>query len=218
MSSKVYLIRHAESAHNVSHDFNLRDPGLTPLGITQATALASTFPAPLSSIAVILTSPLSRTIETTLAAFGSITSNNANNDNDEEVKLILDPDLQERSDLPCDTGSDVAQLRNKFPTLEFSDDVFKGEWYAKAGRFTADDEAVAARAREVRTKIREIVKGIEAENDGSGASVGKRDVVVVTHGVFMKFLAQDQTVDLPKAGWKAFFVGEGEDASLVAVE
>lgn len=68
MPSTIYLVRHAESAHNVSKDFTHRDPPLTSLGHTQAAALVQSFPDP-ASIALVLTPPLTRTLETALAAF-----------------------------------------------------------------------------------------------------------------------------------------------------
>jgi broad specificity phosphatase PhoE len=214
MASKltIYLLRHAESAHNVSKDFNHRDPGLTETGFTQAAALAETFPA-LSSIGVILSSPLTRTIETALAGFSTILSheesspNGPNKSAEGVAKLILDPDLQERSDLPCDTGSDVPVLEARFPGLDYSP---LGEgWHAKTGAYTADDEAVAARAEGVRKKLLRVAKALEA----SGSE--KNAVVVVTHGVFMRFLVEDESIDLPKAGWKAYSAEERGDSVVL---
>jgi broad specificity phosphatase PhoE len=208
MPSTIYLVRHAESTHNVTKDFNLRDPGLTELGLTQAASLATSFPA-LSSIAIVLTSPLTRAIETTIAGFGAITDKNlpGNTSGTEGgARLILDPDLQERSDLPCDTGSDLATLRSRFPDLNINS--LEEGWYIKEGANTADDAAVAARAGSVRKRLQLLVDEL------AEASVPetKKDIVVVTHGVFMKFLAGDDSLDLPKAGWKAYTVSNGEGA------
>ena len=201
MSSKIYIIRHAESVHNITKDFSLRDPGLTPLGLTQASALATTFPA-LSSIGVIITSPLRRTVETTLAAFGDVIGDG---DGKGGVKVILESDLQERSDLPCDTGSETGVVKGWFEGVGVKGVDFSGlgeEWFDKGGRNKADDASVAERARAVRERLREVVKGL------GGAEEGKRDVVVVTHGVFMKFLTGDEAIDLPKAGWRVYTLGE----------
>lgn len=213
MASKptIYLVRHAESVHNVSKDFNHHDPGLTQTGFAQASALADTFSA-LPPVEVILTSPLSRTIETTLAGFSSILSNALSIDSpttsaERAAKLILDPDLQERSDLPCDTGSDLSILKAKFPGLDYS--PLEEGWNTKNGVFAADDEAVAARAGRVRKKLLRFAKELEA----SGSE--KNAVVVVTHGVFMKFLAEDGSIDLPKAGWKAYLVEESGDEAVL---
>ncbi len=201
--STIYLLRHAESAHNVSKNFNHRDPGLTETGFLQADALTTTFPA-LSSIGVILSSPLARTIETTLAGFGALLSNQTA---EGTAKLILDPDLQERSDLPCDTGSDVSVLEAKFPGLDYSP---LGEgWHAKTGAYTADDRTVDVRAEGFRKKLLRLVKELEANGSKKNA------VIVVTHGVFMKFLAEDESIDLPKAGWKAYTVEERGDRAVL---
>lgn len=218
--STIYLIRHAESVHNVTKDFLIRDPGLTDLGKTQAAALRTTFPA-LGSVGLIISSPLTRTIETTLAAFGNIIAedNNKNNNGQggEGVKLILEPNLQERSDLPCDTGSDLAVLADRFPGLGwFEEGVFvegeQGPWWTKEGLSAADDAAVAKRAVAVRRQLLAYAKELEKEG-------GKVDIAAVTHGVFMKFLSEDREIDLPKAGFKAYRVEErdGEEGEAVLV-
>ncbi|KAH8907555.1 phosphoglycerate mutase [Coniochaeta sp. PMI_546] len=216
MGSVIYLVRHAESAHNVSKDFHHRDPPLTDLGKTQAAALGKSFPAS-ASVAAVFTSPLTRTIETTLEAFAHILDRQAVGDDGivGGARLVLDPDLQERSALPCDTGSDRATLELKFPNLDFGS--LGDAWYAKDGAYAADDAAVEARAKAVRKRLSSALERLE--QDGSAAE-GKRDVVVVTHGVFMKFLAKDETIDLPKAGWQACTVSKRDDGEvdLVPVE
>ena len=45
----------------------------------------------------------------------------------------------------------------------------------------------------------------------------KKDVVVVTHGVFMKFLSGDPEIDLPKAGWMSYIVGRDNGGGIVLV-
>jgi hypothetical protein len=42
-----------------------------------------------------------------------------------------------------------------------------------------------------------------------------KNVVVVTHGVFMKYLCGDMTIDLPKAGWKTFAIADGVGGEAV---
>lgn len=206
MASKIYLVRHAEAAHNVSKDFNHRDPPLTTLGVSQAAQLADTFPQP-ASIGIIVTSPLKRTIQTTLAAFRRVLDERYFGDSGDGVKsgaeLILDPELQERSALPCDTGSEPAILHDEFPQLDFGG--LGGEWLVKEGDFAADDESVKKRAGRVAARLAGLADKLAAD----GGS--RKDIVVVTHGVFMKFLSQDQSIDLPKAGWKTFKVSKTGD-------
>ncbi|KAK1833510.1 histidine phosphatase superfamily [Podospora conica] len=211
MASTIYLIRHAESLHNTTKNFSLRDPSLTDLGTAQSAALGTSFPA-LATTAVILASPLTRTIETTLAAFGSLVNNTTRN---KAVALFLTPDLQERSALPCDTGTPLPALVARFPQLEeaIREGIpEEGDWFVKEGEYAEDDEAVRKRAGRVRERLARLARALEAEGGE------RRDVVVVTHGVFMKFLAEDEEIDLPKAGWKAYTVEEGgEGLELVPV-
>ncbi|KAF5723839.1 phosphoglycerate mutase family [Fusarium mundagurra] len=211
MSHLIYLVRHAESEHNVSKDFSQRDPALTSLGLYQASALADAFPHP-QSIDIIFTSPLTRTLQTTLAGFSHIISKQylKNNGNQEGARLIIDQDLQERSDLPCDTGSKRSALELAFPLLDFS--VLAEDWYTKDGPYAADDSAVAARAKRFRERLRDTVQDIHGSQDVANMP---KNVVVVTHGVFMKYICGDMTIDLPKAGWRTFAIADGVDGEAV---
>ncbi|KAK0702490.1 histidine phosphatase superfamily [Apiosordaria backusii] len=212
----IFLVRHAESVHNVTKDFNLRDPGLTPVGHEQAASLGTSFPD-LSSIAVVISSPLTRAIETTLDAFGSILPGGNN--------LILDPYLQERSDLPCDTGSPISVLKERFPS--FPDVVWSSlsgntseldgdDWLEKKGDYAADDDNVTKRAEKVRKILWNVAQNIlQAQEEENEKGEDEREdlrknIAVVTHGVFMKFLTEDETIDLPKAGWKDYYVEEAD--------
>ena len=126
MSPVIYLVRHAESEHNISKDFTQRDPPLTASGLAQAVHLAESFPDP-ASVAVVFTSPLARALQTTTAAFSKIIRKDAARG----AQLIIDPDLQERSDLPCDTGSGRTELSKTFPGLDFAG--LGDEWFIKQG-------------------------------------------------------------------------------------
>ena len=39
----------------------------------------------------------------------------------------------------------------------------------------------------------------------------RKDVVVITHGVFMKFLTRDHDIDLPKVGWRSYGLRKEEE-------
>jgi broad specificity phosphatase PhoE len=130
------------------------------------------------------------------------------------AQLIIDPDLQERSDLPCDTGSGRLELSESFPELDFGG--LGDEWFVKTGLYAADDDAVTKRAQRFRERLREISTSIEKDGD-SDTELPRKNVAVVTHGVFMKYLAEDDSIDLPKAGWKAYTIGTREDGSAVLI-
>ncbi|BCR92223.1 histidine phosphatase family protein [Aspergillus chevalieri] len=201
MDSKAHLVRHAESVHNVTHDFSQLDPDLTPLGLRQATGLGQLFPyAP--QVGVIITSPLKRAVQTTLTAFPHILDkryfdSESGHGVEDGAALFLDPDLQERSALPCDTGSPTKVLEAAFPRLGFQD-LAEG-WQVKEDLYSAADEAVEERALRVRSRIAAIGQDLQHQR--------RTDVVVVTHGVFMKVLLGDPDIDLPKAGWRSYAVG-----------
>lgn len=198
MASQIYVVRHAESEHNVSKDFSQLDPPLTALGFQQAHQMSHTLPDP-SNVAIILCSPLRRAIQTTLAGFSEILDKRyfpkipergVNNG----AILLLNADLQERSDLSCDTGSSVDELTNAFPHLDF--DGLDESWPTKTDRYGPDDSAVRDRARRVTEMLENWAEKLRDDD--------RKDIVVVTHGVFMKFLTGDDNIDLPKAGWRSY--------------
>jgi broad specificity phosphatase PhoE len=217
MTSRIFLVRHGESVHNVTKDFNLKDPDLTEAGQKQAESLAKTFPTP-HTVAFVITSPLVRAVQTALCAFGErLTLESPLEDgeisidlSDNKARLLIDPDLQERSALPCDTPSEPEVLQHK-TRLDVKKHIWKasGErWWVKEGPYAEDDETVAERAKVVRERLKELVEFLEKASPG-------RDLVLVLHGVFMKFLTGDKDIDLPKAGWKAYHIKDGSDGPVL---
>ncbi|GKT96943.1 phosphoglycerate mutase family protein [Colletotrichum tofieldiae] len=176
--------------------------------MAQASALIEKFPNP-ASTTVVLTSPLTRTLQTTIAGFPHIIRKDAVG----ATQLIIDPDLQERSDLSCVTGSSRAVLE-AFPGLDFGGLV--NEWFIKEGSYAADDVVVAERAQRFRDRLRDIVAALAKDGEESGKRQ-ERNVVVVTHGMFMKSLAEDESIDLPKAGWKSFTMGNRGNGRAVLI-
>ena len=64
--------------------------------------------------------------------------------------------------------------------------------------------------------MRDITASLEKDREG-GEEARQTNMVVVTQSVFMKFLANGNTINLPKAGWKAFGLGSREDGCAVLV-
>jgi broad specificity phosphatase PhoE len=211
MASIIYLIRHGESEHNVSKDMSQLDPPLTTLGYTQASQLISKFPNP-ERIAVILSSPLRRAIQTSLAGFPHVLEKRYFDPCSEfgvenGIELTLEPDLQERSALPCDTGSERHVLEKDFPNLAL-EELSEG-WLSKAGQYAADDDSVTLRAARTREKLKRLNMALHGKE--------RRDIVVVTHGMFMKFLSGEGDIDLPKAGWKSYTIGNDEEDRAILI-
>jgi broad specificity phosphatase PhoE len=209
MSSIIHLVRHAESEHNISKDFSQLDPPLTPLGYAQAAHLVSTFPHP-ERIAVVITSPLRRAIQTSLAGFCHILDRRyfdqaSGRGVEQGIALTLEPSLQERSAMPCDTGSERHELEREFLNLDL--EKLSENWQAKAGQYAEDDDSVTLRAAKMRERFRQLTLALHGKE--------RRDIVVITHGVFMKFLSGEENIDLPKAGWKSYTIKENKEDGLV---
>ena len=95
-----------------------------------------------AKIDLIVTSPLTRTLETTLRAYGPAIQR------DGLFKVVCLPQLQEVNDYPCDTGSSRESLEAhpEFSRLDFS--TLTPEWTGKRGLY--DPANVSLRAQWVR--------------------------------------------------------------------
>jgi broad specificity phosphatase PhoE len=82
----------------------------------------------------------------------------------------------------------------EFPNLDLS--LLDENWQAQAGLNAEDDISVAMRAKMMREKFKQMTATLRGNE--------KRDNVVVTHGMFIKYLSDEEDIDLPKAGWKSY--------------
>ncbi|QYS97843.1 hypothetical protein H0G86_005054 [Trichoderma simmonsii] len=211
MEPLIFVVRHAEAEHNVIMDFSQRDPPLTLKGFDQASHLAKTFPEP-SSISVVLTSPLKRALQTTLKGFSQVLALDSVGEDGQHgaARLLVDRDLQETSDLPCDTGSDRDILEKLFPNIDLT--TLDKDWFIKTSMYAADEKAVILRAKTFRKKLWNIAKSVQSDQSSSSS---QRAIVVVTHSAFMQYLSQDMNLNLPQAGWNSFRIQEKPDGEIV---
>jgi broad specificity phosphatase PhoE len=131
MSSKrIHFIRHAQSEHNaraavapdedvLRRDPALRDALLTDLGHTQARALAKEV-SHLHDIELVVVSPLSRAIQTTLAAFDQ-----------HPAPRLIQPLHREMQESYCDIGQSPSVLAKSFPAFDF-DHLDDPWWHSDA--------------------------------------------------------------------------------------
>lgn len=103
----------------------IQDPVLTDLGHQQCQTLRANFPHH-ANIDLVTASPLRRTLYTALESFAPVFESNP------DLKIIALPDIQETSDVPCDTGSDPSVLKEEFKTGVDLDLVQDG-WNNKVG-------------------------------------------------------------------------------------
>ncbi|PRP88305.1 hypothetical protein PROFUN_03414 [Planoprotostelium fungivorum] len=128
---RVFLTRHAQAEHNVSSNWSLHDPPLTQLGEQQAKTLYERYPelCEEGGVDLIISSPLRRTLQTTILAYGKT-----------GAPVLIMPELQETQNKPCDTGSDV----DEFPQFDFS--RVPADWNSKKGFWADDEESLLRRA------------------------------------------------------------------------
>ena len=96
------------------------------------------------------------------------------------------PELQETSDLPCDTGTDPDKLKEEFgPGGKVQLHLVTEGWNSKTGRWSANPSAIETRARAARLFLKAL--GAKA------ASETRQDqhIVVVTHGGYLHYLTED---------------------------
>ena len=101
----------------------MHDALLTPLGETQCHELSKEFP-PEPPVGLLVSSPLKRTIQTTLLGFKKQVESG--------IKVELLAELQEVSEAPCNTGSsrDDLEKEESFKGLDFSG--LPDDWTSKA--------------------------------------------------------------------------------------
>lgn len=161
MVKRIYLIRHAQAEHNVKEEYHIPDAKLTSLGETQAAQLQRHYPR-LSDHStrpqVIFTSPLTRTIQTSKLGF---------EDKASSCEIIPVPELQENSAMPCDTGSKLEIIRQRFPELDFSG--VPADWNTKRGQWEDSQSALSKRAQKLRNML---------------ATRSEERIALVTHGGF----------------------------------
>lgn len=167
----LHLIRHAQGFHNISTaNHALRDPLLTPLGESQCHTLSTTLPS-ISTIDLIVASPIKRALYTALLTFRAHLTANPT------LRIIALPDLQETSNLPCDTGSDLAELQREFANMPIDFSHMTPGWNNKTtGPYAPVARHVMARARRSRRWI---------------AAREEKEVAVVTHGGFLHYFTED---------------------------
>ncbi|KAJ5596097.1 hypothetical protein N7450_002555 [Penicillium hetheringtonii] len=170
MAPIIHCVRHAQGVHNLcTANHVIRDPLLTELGHEQCAKLRETFPRH-AEVDLITASPLRRTIYTAFESFGPVF------DAHPDMKLIALPDVQETSDVPCDTGSDPQALKEEFAGKPIDLDLVHDGWNNKTGRFAPTNKALKERARAARRWLK---------------ARPEKEIIVVTHGGYLHYFTED---------------------------
>ncbi|KAL4941812.1 hypothetical protein BDV06DRAFT_173053 [Aspergillus oleicola] len=168
----IHCVRHAQGVHNLcTENHIIPDPSLTDLGNEQCTKLRNAFPRH-DKIELVVASPLRRTMYTALQSFEPVFKANPG------LKLILLPDIQETSDVPCDTGSDPKDLRREIEenNLPVDASLVEDGWNVKTGRYAPTNAAVGGRARDAR-------RWLKARSE--------KEIVMVSHGGVLHYFTED---------------------------
>ncbi|KAJ5267176.1 phosphoglycerate mutase family protein [Penicillium angulare] len=170
MAPTIHCVRHAQGVHNLcTANHVIPDPLLTDLGHEQCVKLCESFPYH-DKIDLVTASPLRRTIYTALESFKPVFEAHP------DMKLIALPDVQETSDVACDTGSEPQALRDEFAGKNVDFELVHEAWNNKAGRYAPINSALKGRARAARQWLK---------------ARPEKDIVVVTHGGFLHYFTED---------------------------
>ena len=109
-----------------------------------------------------------RTIYTTLIAF------------EPEIKrglrVLCLPEVQEVSELPCDTGSDIDSLKKEMKNKPVDLPLVPKDWNTHQGRWSSEAAMLDKRATEAREWL---------------YSRPEKEIVLVTHGGYLHYITED---------------------------
>ncbi|KYQ91557.1 phosphoglycerate/bisphosphoglycerate mutase family protein [Tieghemostelium lacteum] len=124
----VYLIRHGQSTFNLAYKVENKDPWLfdarlTSLGETQADGLRNLVAEKLHDIELIVSSPLTRAMDTTNRAFREVLLKR------KELKVRV---IKHHSEYVCtsdDNGRHLSEVSKEFPHFDFTEVTEERWWY-----------------------------------------------------------------------------------------
>lgn len=203
MQGRIHLVRHAEGLHNLRSDLNIPDAPLSQRGWYDAQELGRRFVKDESNIVcAIVSSPLRRAIQTSLAAFPRILNSALSpEDGGQAVNLVLDANLQEISDYPANTGSSLSKLVNEFPEIVPQIQHLDPKWYIKSGSNSPLPDLKTVILEEL-NRISESLK-----------TTYEPDIIVVTHQGVISLLAP--SVDILMGQWHTFRLSRNGGGQLV---
>lgn len=170
----VHFIRHAEGFHNVNNQYrdeiNL-DARLTPKGVAQCEAFASEQVLPPHSVDLIVTSSMTRCIQTALLCFP-----------DRNAPVLAHESIRETVNYACDRRRPLSHIREEFPTVDFShveheDDAIWNEYIARVG-LDWDAHRESAELYRVADRGRTFLAWLSQRNEAN--------IVVCTHSAFLR--------------------------------
>ena len=232
-SKSVWFVRHGQSEANVLFYAGkvkdaraIRDPGLSAVGIEQARAVPTAYETVLGSalslepakeqIDLLVISPMRRTIQTAMHAFGDWVVARAAAGS--PVPIVLAPDIQETGDVLCDTGRPASEVRAEFeaayPCLPF--DTLPEDWCQKEGLYAHTGDALA-------TRFRKFTRWLQGRPERNVLVVAHHNVFLGMFGISFlncevrRFALPCPSADATAAGSAADHAEEGDDGLSATV-
>ncbi|CAG9986484.1 unnamed protein product [Clonostachys byssicola] len=165
----IHILRHGEARHNVVKPYPYRDPSLTGDGIRQAEKVL--LPAKPD---LIIVSPMTRTIQTTLVAFRQFLDESSA---PAKTEVQIWPELREAHDAICNKGVGRAEIAAAFPQFDFSS--CPEEWDYPPHSV----EGATLRAETVRRRLMNL-------------SASYENIFLVTHRGLIAFLVEGPRFDV----------------------
>lgn len=172
MESTIYALRHARSQHNewfitrlyspwlwTTHDSGIIDAELSPKGISQAKSFSPSLQS--HNFDLIICSPLTRALQT----LNLCLPNNTH-------KTLITPLIKERTDRLSDTGKSLETLKSQYPNYEFLH-FDSNVWPDSSSFIPEKNEEFLLRIQKFRIFL---------------AERQEKNILLVTHGNFIKFL------------------------------
>ncbi|KAF5385426.1 hypothetical protein D9757_005416 [Collybiopsis confluens] len=182
-------------------NWDILDPPLTPLGRHQSEELLSQTADLQQSADLLVSSPLKRTLQTTIIGYRTLKAR-LENQNPPKPLAVMSR-LQEVNAFPCDTGCSRRELEQveEFRGINF--EALEDDWNSKQGEFGTDPKTVAQRARWVRQWLR---------------NRPEQNIVVVSHGDFLREIIKSFYEPWANAQLRQFIFAHADDDEAELIE
>lgn len=166
--TRIHLVRHGQGQHNLEpleKNRQIHDAQLTELGEQRCHKFNEDFPKDIH-IDLVCASPMWRTIQTAAFCFHDVIAST------KTKQILLFPDAQETTAVPCDVGSPVSVITKGFGDL-VDTSMVTDDWTSKEGKYATDAPALRARAKALRQWLK---------------ARPEQEIVVVSHGAILDYV------------------------------
>lgn len=181
----VYLLRHGHSVFQTEFEATGKDPGiidagLSELGREQVGGIAKD--ASLQRFDLIVTSPLTRTIETALGVAA----------NQPDTPIFVHPLVRERLSDSCDIGRGASELSARYPSLDLSH-LAETWWHTGP----EDDRGIPVESREALAERVVLFREWLTARD-------EQNIVIVSHSGFLLSLCGSKLANCEPFEWEDY--------------